>query len=919
VRAEAQDGGGTNNANFMTPGDGARPRMQMYLWDEVYYEVFEATPVSAGFKSERAAFGPAPLLAPQPDVSIVLVEDGTGNSEGCNPLTNGAQMSGNVALIDRGSCAFVDKVQNAEAVGAVAVVMMNSNPGQGRIVMGGDCPTCSIPAVMISYEDGQLLRADVPGASGRVERQSTPPPMLDGDLDAGIVSHEFGHGLSNRLVGGPLNVGCLNNCEQMGEGWSDLMGLIFTMAPGDQGSDGRGIGTFALGQDPPNAGIRTYRYSTDQTISLYDHADLTGFSCGSPYPGGEVWCSICWEFVWAFTDKYGYDPDLISGSGGNRQALHWLVEGMKNTPCGPTFCGARDGILQAIPECDGNLGAGDPRSEDCCLAWVAFAKRGLGSDASCGSSALMTDNRAGYDVPAECAANCGNGIPEAGEDCDDANSDPTDLCHDCMWTYCGDGWTQTPNGTGAGGPLNDGMEECDDGNAIPGDGCENDCTITAAAADVVLESCSYSDLCVSSTESDGKLDPGELATLTLRFRNQGVGASGNFQADVSVPAGGNLLTGGSVGAVDIPAGGFHDHVVEVDVTALCGEMLDVDVLDMRDDTGSYGDDPLSCDFGVGATVPGSIETFETTEGRPIPEDPASGYLWSAMDVPEPLPVNAVSVEIPVSHPASGEVVALLFGPLGASLDVSAAVNSSVDVTAFYGVQGPGQWYLRLSDSFNNGVNGDLVSWSLVIDVPERVGCNPCTAEVCTLPSFTAQAEPLTLCPGDYAVFDAVVSDPGGGIFTYEWDFGDGDFSGIVTDPGLAVAHRYDDPGSYAAVLTATWTRDPLCTTDDSVGIQVQVGVPPTGTVGNDLRALKLDRTDVGLSWQGASVNPPRYSLHKTEQAQELLEVPGGIDDEPVLAMTPELEVVDQLAVMTPIELVFYKVMPADSCGQTVLP
>lgn len=32
VNAEAQDGGGTNNANFATPSDGSRPRMQMYLW-----------------------------------------------------------------------------------------------------------------------------------------------------------------------------------------------------------------------------------------------------------------------------------------------------------------------------------------------------------------------------------------------------------------------------------------------------------------------------------------------------------------------------------------------------------------------------------------------------------------------------------------------------------------------------------------------------------------------------------------------------------------------------------------------------------------------------------------------------------------------------------------------------------------------
>src|SRR4029453_15974921 len=32
VQAEAQDGGGPNNANFATPADGSRPRMQMYVW-----------------------------------------------------------------------------------------------------------------------------------------------------------------------------------------------------------------------------------------------------------------------------------------------------------------------------------------------------------------------------------------------------------------------------------------------------------------------------------------------------------------------------------------------------------------------------------------------------------------------------------------------------------------------------------------------------------------------------------------------------------------------------------------------------------------------------------------------------------------------------------------------------------------------
>ena len=43
------------------------------------------------------------------------------------------------------------------------------------------------------------------------------------------------------------NTSCLNNAEQMGEGWSDYVGLMLTMEPGDQGSDIRGIGTYATG------------------------------------------------------------------------------------------------------------------------------------------------------------------------------------------------------------------------------------------------------------------------------------------------------------------------------------------------------------------------------------------------------------------------------------------------------------------------------------------------------------------------------------------------------------------------------------------------------------------------------------------------------------------------------------------------
>lgn len=47
-------------------------------------------------------------------------------------------------------------------------------------------------------------------------------PFRDGDLEAGIVIHEYSHGLSTRLTGGPANSGCLGYGEAggMGEGES---------------------------------------------------------------------------------------------------------------------------------------------------------------------------------------------------------------------------------------------------------------------------------------------------------------------------------------------------------------------------------------------------------------------------------------------------------------------------------------------------------------------------------------------------------------------------------------------------------------------------------------------------------------------------------------------------------------------------
>ena len=77
---------------------------------------------------------------------------------GCGPPANAAALAGNIALIDRGTCFFSEKIMYAQAAGAVAVVMVN-NLETAPIVMGGDPEGITIPGGMISKDDGALLKA----------------------------------------------------------------------------------------------------------------------------------------------------------------------------------------------------------------------------------------------------------------------------------------------------------------------------------------------------------------------------------------------------------------------------------------------------------------------------------------------------------------------------------------------------------------------------------------------------------------------------------------------------------------------------------------------------------------------------------------------------------------------------------------
>jgi hypothetical protein len=107
-----------------------------------------------------ASFGPTVEQSPVSGL-VVLVEDlAVPTADGCEALVNGAALAGNIALIDRGTCAFAVKVQAAQDAGAIGVIVVNNVAGPAA-AMGGSSATVTIPSVMVSQADGNLIKAQL--------------------------------------------------------------------------------------------------------------------------------------------------------------------------------------------------------------------------------------------------------------------------------------------------------------------------------------------------------------------------------------------------------------------------------------------------------------------------------------------------------------------------------------------------------------------------------------------------------------------------------------------------------------------------------------------------------------------------------------------------------------------------------------
>ena len=397
VMAEAQDGSGQNNANFSTPADGGNGRMQMFLWNTGSNFLFIEgnDDITGWYTTGTADYGP--VIDENTMISGEIVEGrddffNPSATDACEALTNGSEVEGKIALVDRGGCFFEQKTLNAEAAGAIAVIICNF--AEDAIGLAGALPEePTIPTISLGNSDCVLLRQFLSeGFTATImPRPNVGPEEVDGDFDNGIVAHEYGHGISNRLTGGPRLAGCLGNAEQMGEGWSDFFSLITTAKLTDRETP-RGIGTFAEKDTPEGRGIRPFPYSIDFDINPLTFQDASQLSV--PHGLGSVWCTMLWDLYWAMADEFGFDDDVTNGTGGNNMAIALVMEGMRLQACSPGFVDGRDAILAA----DQLLFNGDNQ----CLIWNTFARRGLGFNATQGDNNIIGDNVEDFETMPSC-------------------------------------------------------------------------------------------------------------------------------------------------------------------------------------------------------------------------------------------------------------------------------------------------------------------------------------------------------------------------------------------------------------------------------------------------------------------------------------------------------------------------------------
>jgi extracellular elastinolytic metalloproteinase len=227
----------------------------------------------------------------------------------------------------------------------------NTSPGG----LPGDAVDARVYAGFVNGTATMTTPIDGSSPVMRMGSVASPLGQRHTALDASVVYHEYAHGVTNRLVGGPLNVRAMDavQSQALGEGLSDFFACIAT--------ESTVVGAWVMARA---VGIRSAPYDSHYPGNF---GDLGQGRYREIHSAGEIWCAALMELS-RMIDK--------------ALCLHLVMDALRLMPANPSFLQARDAILRALDHMAGaDKITAATYSTARAAAWRAFARFGMGPNA----------------------------------------------------------------------------------------------------------------------------------------------------------------------------------------------------------------------------------------------------------------------------------------------------------------------------------------------------------------------------------------------------------------------------------------------------------------------------------------------------------------------------------------------------------